>query len=49
MIREKLGLKTQALEAYKQGLGLNAGRVRGEVADRLKAAIERISQQTGNN
>ena len=44
MIKEKLGAKTEALAAYKQALQAAAGTLSKPVEERLKAAIERISQ-----
>jgi len=44
MIKEKLGNKTQALNAYKQALEAGGNNLPQIVADRIKSAIERLSK-----
>ncbi len=44
MIKEELGAKEQALDAYKQALEIGADRLSQGVREKIKKAIERLSQ-----
>ena len=44
MIKEKLGAKEEAIVAYRQALEVGAGKLSNEVNERIKSAIERVSQ-----
>ncbi len=44
MIKEKLGAKEQALDAYKQALEVGADKLSKEVREKIKKAIERLEK-----
>jgi len=44
LVREKLGEKAQAIDAYNQALQVGADKLSQVVKDRIKAAIERLSK-----
>lgn len=44
MIKEKLGAKEQAIDAYKQALEIGADKLPKEVREKINKAIERLSQ-----
>lgn len=44
MIKEKLGAKEQALDAYKQALEIGADKLPGDVKKEINEAIKRLSQ-----
>ncbi len=44
MVKEKLGAQAEALAAYKQALQIGAGKLSKATEQRIKSAIERLSQ-----
>jgi tetratricopeptide (TPR) repeat protein len=44
MIKEKLGQKKQALNAYKQALEIGADKLPNPVKERITSAVERLSR-----
>jgi tetratricopeptide (TPR) repeat protein len=49
MVKEELGSGTEAIAAYKQALEVEAGKLPEAAIERIKVAIERLSQQEGSD
>ena len=49
MIKEELGSVSEALAAYKQVLEIGADELPEPVIERIKSAIDRLSQQDGGD